>query len=760
MPAHSKGCLTCRRRKVKCDETRPTCTRCQKIGRECGGYSGAAEPAPNSPVQIDSNLAARSRSGCTTCKQRKLKCDETWPCCRRCLKAARICRWATGDPRNLSSGGVDMDRITFYRSTSSSESKPSRSPSPHPDVTWDEKRAISFFHQRTAFHISGCNNSADRWFGYLLAVGETEPAIKHGVIALGALHEEFEALSLIQDRSRHSNYTPLQTLPETHLAVQQYSKAINLLAVAPSWSNRDIPLLATLLFAAFDSLRGRPEPALFHRCSGLRILGESSFSPSSPLMELLLCVFLHFDTENLELGEPHFTDLDSLPTSMAFTFPHVTRPLSGFSRLKQACEMFEVLYNRLLRAAKQPLRVRGPRFNGAGPCPQFPDIITRYGEWCYALDEYLRSAALGMQNIDQDGVSDLVIVQIRRVMLRIILHVDIRYDEMDFDRFAPEFACIVALAECFLNGCSRGALHLEEFEDLYPTPPTTTTSPSSTDTTTSGSSSSIDKGTYTPPQYPRAHPHPHPQPNPPPPLPPFSGPRRHLLGIIASHTPLIPRSIGALDTSIVASTLSIISRLPLTPFPCPMAASHPSSSPPAFTPLPNTAPHTASRRLYAKSAFSLAPGVIAPLWVVAAHCRDPKLRRRALDLLGRTHRKEGQWDSLVCAANGRAVMEAEEERAVGLARKRQRRRALKQYGGGAPGRREEEGCWDAEMLERGEVRYAWQVPDAARVREVEAVMLEGTSGEGKGKALKERKWYQWVAVGQDWSVEVPGCTMQ
>ncbi|KAF3089099.1 hypothetical protein TWF569_009101 [Orbilia oligospora] len=35
----SKGCKTCRDRKIKCDETRPGCIRCQKIGKDCPGYS-------------------------------------------------------------------------------------------------------------------------------------------------------------------------------------------------------------------------------------------------------------------------------------------------------------------------------------------------------------------------------------------------------------------------------------------------------------------------------------------------------------------------------------------------------------------------------------------------------------------------------------------------------------------------------------------------------------------------------------------------
>ena len=38
MPPRSTGCATCRERKIRCDETRPQCTRCQVYGVVCGGY--------------------------------------------------------------------------------------------------------------------------------------------------------------------------------------------------------------------------------------------------------------------------------------------------------------------------------------------------------------------------------------------------------------------------------------------------------------------------------------------------------------------------------------------------------------------------------------------------------------------------------------------------------------------------------------------------------------------------------------------------
>ncbi|PHH83994.1 hypothetical protein CDD83_2664 [Cordyceps sp. RAO-2017] len=50
------GCLTCRKRRIKCDETHPTCNNCKKSKRECLGYDplfrqqGAGGPA-NSHIQ-------------------------------------------------------------------------------------------------------------------------------------------------------------------------------------------------------------------------------------------------------------------------------------------------------------------------------------------------------------------------------------------------------------------------------------------------------------------------------------------------------------------------------------------------------------------------------------------------------------------------------------------------------------------------------------------------------------------------------------
>lgn len=221
-----------------------------------------------------------------------MKCDEYYPVCKRCLRGSRICTWNVKQKSRI---GIDLNKITIY-----TEAGLPINPSTRPGLAPREQRALAFFRACTAGQLSGCQNSSEGWYNYLLQVGEREPAIRLGVIALGALHEEFEAKALSPP---YSTYTALQAVPDTHPAVQKYNKALQLVSQAKSWQSRDVPLIACTIFAAFDTLRGRPEPALFHRCSGLKILSQNDFEPYSAIKELMACVFVHFDSENMELGK-------------------------------------------------------------------------------------------------------------------------------------------------------------------------------------------------------------------------------------------------------------------------------------------------------------------------------------------------------------------------------------------------------------------------------------------------------------------------
>ncbi|KAF5351646.1 hypothetical protein D9756_007542 [Leucocoprinus leucothites] len=77
----------------------------------------------------------RSKTGCMTCRVKKIKCDETKPNCMRCTHGQRDCTWPEGVPaRKKPTGRKDsIDGRPSTASSSISESSgtpPTREPSP------------------------------------------------------------------------------------------------------------------------------------------------------------------------------------------------------------------------------------------------------------------------------------------------------------------------------------------------------------------------------------------------------------------------------------------------------------------------------------------------------------------------------------------------------------------------------------------------------------------------------------------------------
>ena len=70
-------------------------------------------------AELDTGVAApgirRTRTGCLICRQRRVKCDETKPICGRCLKRAEQCAWDHED------GGRPPKRISRRPNTTSCE---------------------------------------------------------------------------------------------------------------------------------------------------------------------------------------------------------------------------------------------------------------------------------------------------------------------------------------------------------------------------------------------------------------------------------------------------------------------------------------------------------------------------------------------------------------------------------------------------------------------------------------------------------------
>jgi hypothetical protein len=73
--------------------------------------------------------------------------------------------------------------------------------------------------------------------------------------------------------------------------------------------------------------------------------------------------------------------------------------------------------------------------------------------------------------------------------------------------------------------------------------------------------------------------------------------------------------------------------------PPPPQLKHETQTQSTYTPILPRAFHSAPSR------FTLAFGILPALWTIATQCRDSGVRYRAIDLIGRSKRREGVWDS-------------------------------------------------------------------------------------------------------------------
>ncbi|KAI0430910.1 hypothetical protein F5Y09DRAFT_341232 [Xylaria sp. FL1042] len=100
------GCLTCRARKIKCDESPESCLNCERIHVVCPGYGNTQiNRSELNQLQSKSSDAVteagirRSRSlmSCEACRRAKTKCVRDGPACSRCLQKNVPCIFKATD---------------------------------------------------------------------------------------------------------------------------------------------------------------------------------------------------------------------------------------------------------------------------------------------------------------------------------------------------------------------------------------------------------------------------------------------------------------------------------------------------------------------------------------------------------------------------------------------------------------------------------------------------------------------------------------
>ncbi|KAH7077908.1 hypothetical protein BKA63DRAFT_274237 [Paraphoma chrysanthemicola] len=219
---------------------------------------------------LEKQYKLRVKTGCETCRIRKVKCDETKPACLRCTRTGRKCDGYThlskvkrGDHATAASYRNSSFLVVPQITTGLTlQSSPSRSLSPNPQ----ENRSFAYFQTRTLPMWTEFFDS-ELWSRTVLQLSHSEPAIKHGILALSTMHERYETS------------TPVFTTDSNDFAFVQYMHAVQhskrlLAAHQEGKIGLEMVLIACIIFTSYENLVGNYHTASMHLRNGLRILQQ------------------------------------------------------------------------------------------------------------------------------------------------------------------------------------------------------------------------------------------------------------------------------------------------------------------------------------------------------------------------------------------------------------------------------------------------------------------------------------------------------
>jgi len=371
------------------------------------------------------------RTGCFTCKIRKVKCDESRPApCKRCLTYGVKC---DGYPV-INSKKPEARRIV-----------PAKGLFPEPEAdsllfasrySEEDKRSFDFFRSETAPMLS-CDFDEGFWDRFLLRVSHSDPTVWHSVLALSTLHEQsiLEHNRPIQgDRKRY--------------ALQHYNHAVTRLTGQmadqrkASVQSLDTVLVSCIIFICLETFLGNTEGAIQHLQSGLEIIrswktGEIAFKDTG----------LNCDLKEIESSVvPILEHLNQV----TFLYGRVAPPLV-YAKFDNEAEMvhFENPQEagsslRRLLSESQELAVACtiPNENVLALMKQKQDLLAKLRKWSSMLNKL----KLQPENLAGRQPS-LAILQIQQKIGLIWVSKALNNSEIAFDSYYKEYADLVDIAE-------------------------------------------------------------------------------------------------------------------------------------------------------------------------------------------------------------------------------------------------------------------------------------------------------------------------
>ncbi|KAI1429114.1 hypothetical protein F5Y12DRAFT_728143 [Xylaria sp. FL1777] len=207
------------------------------------------------------------KTGCRTCKARRIKCDEARPACQRCVSTGRNCEgygiWGGGTTITCAAQTLAprarTDPVQYAISSHFGELSP------------EQETCFQWFRYRT-YEKLPLPFITPFWHTLILQACTAEPSILHAVLALGSAHHK----ESLEEGRPVVACVALDS--QQKFMLREYGKAMR--SLHSRLSSRDrrsihIALAACAIFTFLENLLGRYSTANTHLHSGLRLLAET-----------------------------------------------------------------------------------------------------------------------------------------------------------------------------------------------------------------------------------------------------------------------------------------------------------------------------------------------------------------------------------------------------------------------------------------------------------------------------------------------------
>ncbi|KAL3431584.1 hypothetical protein BDV09DRAFT_206537 [Aspergillus tetrazonus] len=192
----------------------------------------------------------RTRSGCRTCKVRRVKCDEQRPSCRRCLDTGRACDgygiW--GQPKSTRLLPTPVYPLRTL-----------------PGLAEEERRCLDRFRVLLTDKLTRPFGS-HFWSSLVLQLSLSEPAVLHASIALTSAYDSFAPAQIRED---------VAMVTPTPFLLRQYNYAIRALLAneaLKSAASVRVAAVSCILFICLEILRGNLDAMEVHFAAGIKLL--------------------------------------------------------------------------------------------------------------------------------------------------------------------------------------------------------------------------------------------------------------------------------------------------------------------------------------------------------------------------------------------------------------------------------------------------------------------------------------------------------